>query len=267
MVPYITTNSGIKVSIIDSGIDIIHPDLIASIKGGYNAISQESSYIDDYGHGTHVAGIIAATNNSIGVVGVSPNVSLYSVKVLDSTGSGYISDVIEGINWSITNGINIINLSLESADSESLHDAIIKAYESNIVIVAAAENNSSSSISYPSAYNEVISVSAIDSNNKIATFSSTGKVDVCAPGVNINSTYKDSTYVTMSGSSMAAPHVTGTVALILPRSTKSDLDGYGRISLDEVKKNLQSTCTDLGTPGMDSIYGAGLINAYSSVIN
>lgn len=267
MVPYSTTNSDVKVAIIDSGVDITHPDLSASIKGGYNAINQEMPYTDDYGHGTHVAGIIAATNNSIGVVGVSPNVSLYSVKVLDSTGSGYISDVIEGIEWSITNNINIINLSLESADSESLHDAIIKAYESNIVTVAASGNNSNSSVSYPAAYNEVISVSAIDSNNKIASFSSTGKVDVCAPGVNIYSTYKDSTYVTMSGTSMAAPHVTGTVALILSLSTKSDSNGDGRISPDEVKEKLQNTCTDLGTPGTDSIYGTGLVNAYYAVTN
>lgn len=201
------TGAGIKVGIIDTGIDIDHPDLIGNIKGGYNATSKKKSFNDDNGHGTHVAGIIAAIDNDIGVVGVAPEAVLYAVKALDSTGNGYISDVIEGIEWCIANNIDIINMSIGMAiDSTLLHESVIKAHNSSIILVAAAGNNYGGSCEYPAAYDEVIGVGAINDNGGISTFSAVIGVDSWAPGENIYSTYFGNAYISLDGTSMAAPH-------------------------------------------------------------
>ena len=201
------TGAGIKVGIIDTGIDVDHPDLNGNIKGGYNATSKKKSFDDDNGHGTHVAGIIAAVDNDIGVVGVAPDAELYAVKALDSTGNGYISDVIEGIEWCIANNIDIINMSISiEADSNALHETVIEAYCSGIIMVAAAGNNYGDNCEFPAAYDEVIGVGALDINVEIAMFSAKNGVDVWAPGVEIFSTYYEDTYLTMNGTSMAAPH-------------------------------------------------------------
>jgi len=262
----VTTADRVKVAVIDSGIDLSHPDLIDNIKGGYNTINPKKSANDDYGHGTHVAGIIAAENNSIGVVGVGPQIDLYAVKVLNSQGSGYVSDVIEGLDWSMKNGMQIINMSFGMpTDSQSLHDAISLVNQSGIVQIASAGNSYGGSVSYPAAYPEVISVSATDSSNQIAPFSSKGKVDLSAPGVSIFSTYKGSTYQTMNGTSMAAPHVTGVAALLLSVPSKCDLNYDGLVSPAEIKQRLENTAVDLGVSGKDGIFGAGLVNAYSAI--
>lgn len=262
----LTTADAVKVGILDSGIDISHPDLINNIKGGFNTIKHSASFNDDNGHGTHVAGIIAATNNSIGVIGVAPQVDLYAIKVLDSNGNGYTSDLIEGINWSIINKIQVVNMSLSIvSDSQALHDAIIKANQAGIVQVAAAGNSSTSPVGYPAAYPEVISVSSTNENNELSTFSSTGKVDIAAPGSNIYSTFKGSTYLTLSGTSMSTPHISGTAALLLSIPSKVDFNGDGKITPEEVKQRMQLTATDLGAIGMDSQFGAGLVNAYSAI--
>jgi subtilisin family serine protease len=164
--------TGVKVAVVDTGIDTTHPDLAANIKGGVSFVTRVSSYKDDNGHGTHVAGIIAAINNTIGVVGVAPNAQLYSVKVLDRTGSGTVSSVIAGIDWSAKNGMQVISMSLgTNTDFQSLHDAVDRAYLQGVVVVAAAGNDYGGPISYPAAYDNVIAVTATDSNNKIASFS------------------------------------------------------------------------------------------------
>lgn len=261
-----TTADRIKVAVIDTGIDLSHPDLKDNIKGGFNTISPNSSAFDDHGHGTHVAGIIAASNNSIGVVGVGPQIDLYSVKVLNSQGSGYLSDVIEGLDWSMKNGMQVVNMSFGmSTDSPSLHDAVSLVNQSGIVQIASAGNNYGGPVSYPAAYPEVISVSATDSDNQIASFSSKGKIDLSAPGVNINSTFKGSTYQTMDGTSMAAPHVTGVAALLLSIPSKCDLNNDGVVSPAEVRQRMENTAIDLGVSSKDETYGAGLVNAYSAV--
>ena len=261
----INSGTGIKLAVIDSGIELNHPDLKENIKGGYNAIDKKVSPTDDYGHGTHVAGIIAAQNNSIGVVGVSANVSLYSVKVLDSNGNGYLSDLIEGIEWSIKNGIQIINMSLGVTDSISLHDSITKANQAGIILVAAAGNNPYDVVKYPAAYQEVISVVATDSNDQIWYGCPKGKVDISAPGVDVYSTYKNGSYSNMSGTSIAAPHVAGAAALLLSNPLKSDLNGDGIISSIEIKQRLQDTAEDLGELGKDDTYGAGLLDIYDAI--
>ncbi len=262
----ITTADPIKVAIIDTGIDLKHPDLKYNIKGGYNAINPLKSPNDDNGHGTHVAGIVAALNNTIGVVGVGPQVDLYAVKVLNAAGSGYLSDIIEGLDWAIQNGMQVVNMSLgTSVDVPSFREAVQRVYQAGIIQVAAA-GNTGGSVVYPAAYPEVIAVSATDQNNQIASWSSRGpEVDLSAPGVSIYSTYKGSRYATLSGTSMAAPHVSGVAALVLSVPSKCDFDLNGVCSPAEVQQRLEQTALDLGTPGKDDLYGSGLVNAFNAL--
>lgn len=257
------TGEGIKVAILDTGIDLDHPDLKDNIFGGFNTINPRKSPDDDNGHGTHVAGTVAAVNNKIGVIGVGPKISLYAVKVLDRRGYGYLSDIIEGLEWCINNQIQVINMSLgTSAYNQSFEEAIKKVNKEGIVQVAAAGNNGpdDDSVTYPAKFNEVIAVSAIDQEKTIGSFSSRGKeIDLAAPGVDILSTYKDSTYKTASGTSMAAPHVTGVCALVLKAKT------CGECKPLDVQEKLETTANDLGEIGKDSLYGAGLVNASEAV--
>ncbi len=256
----------IKVAIIDTGIDLKHPDLKDNIKGGYNALQPWKSPNDDNGHGTHVAGIVAALNNTIGVVGVGPQIDLYAVKVLNAAGSGYLSDVIEGLDWAIQNEMHVVNMSLgTSVDIPSFREAVQRVNAAGIVQVAAA-GNTGGSVVYPAAYPEVIAVSATDQNNQIASWSSRGpEVDLSAPGVNIYSTYKGSSYKALSGTSMSAPHVSGVVALVLSIPNKCDYDLNGTCSPSEVQQRLEQTTIDLGVQGKDALYGSGLVNAYQAV--
>lgn len=262
-----STGYGVKVGVIDTGIDRTHPDLRAIVMGGVSYVAGTAGdYNDDNGHGSHVSGTIAAQNNGIGVVGVAPNASLYAVKVLNSQGSGWCSDVLAGIDWSNAYRMNIITMSLGGCGGQSIHDAIIRADNNGIVVVAAA-GNSGGSVGYPAAFPEVIAVTATDNSNNIASFSSRGpEVDFAAPGVSIYSTYKNGGYATLSGTSMAAPHVTGTVALLLatPPGTY-DQNGNGKWDPIEVKNKLIASATDLGAPGWDPLYGYGLVNAYGAV--
>lgn len=244
--------SGVKVAIIDTGIDTSHPDL--AVQGGVNYVKRAKGYQDDNGHGTHVAGIVGALNNDLGVVGVAPNVDLFAVKVLDSRGSGYLSDVIRGIDWSVMNGMDVINMSLgANSGSIALEDALIKAENAGIISVAAAGNDASA-IDFPGAYSSTIAVGAIDSQYNLATFSSVGsELDVVAPGVSILSTYKDGTYKVLNGTSMATPHVAGLAALFKEKNPGATLSDFRNL--------LQTTSTDLGDSGFDIEYGHGLPDA------
>lgn len=265
--PLGNTADPIRVGIIDTGISLTHPDLQQNIKGGINTIRPGRSANDDNGHGSHVAGIIGAVNNAIGVVGVAPQVDLYAIKALNSTGSGYLSDIIEGLDWAVANNMQILNMSLgTTSDSQAMHDAIIRAHNAGIVIVAAA-GNSGGAVEYPAKYPEVIAVSATDSNNQIAYFSSRGpEVDLAAPGVSIFSSYKGSAYATLSGTSMATPHVVGAAALLLNTPVGSyDTDSDGMWDKQEVQNKLQDHATDLGLVGLDDLYGFGLVNAFNAV--
>ncbi len=264
----ISSGSGIKVAVVDTGVNRSHPDLKNNLDlaGCLNFISSFRTCEDDNGHGTHVAGTIAAEDNSFGVVGVAPKAKIYALKVLDRNGSGYLSDIIEALDWAIQNKIQVVNMSLgTSSDVTSFHDAVQRVNTSGIVQVAAAGNNSGAVI-YPAAYPEVIAVSAVDKTDTIASWSSRGpEVDLAAPGVDIYSTYLSSTYKTLSGTSMASPHVAGTVALLLTQIPKCDYDGNGVCSPAEVEQRLESTAQDLGSPGRDDLYGAGLVNALQAI--
>jgi len=264
----ITTGDPIKVAIVDTGIDVKHPDLIDNLKGGVSAVGYTSSYNDDNGHGTHVAGIAAAIDNEIGVIGVGPKIDLYAVKVLNRRGSGYLSDVIEGLDWAVANGMQVVNMSLGTGSNiQSFHDAVIAAKNAGVVVIAAA-GNSGGSVIYPAAYSEAIAVSATDQNNVIASWSSRGpEIDLAAPGVSIYSTYKRTGYATLSGTSMAAPHVAGSAALVLntPVGEYYDVNLNRKWDPDEVQKKLQDRAVDLGNAGFDNLYGWGLVNAYNAV--
>jgi len=276
----------IRVGIIDTGISNTHPDLLDNIKGGVNTINSRKSWNDDNGHGSHVAGIVAGLDNTIGVIGVGPAADLYAIKVLDRNGSGYLSDVIEGIQWAIANNMQVVNMSLGTTSNiTSFHDAVTVAKNAGIVVVAAAGNSGSSAdgsstVIYPAAYPETIAVSATDSTDTIASWSSRGpEVDLAAPGVDIYSTYKGTGYATLSGTSMAAPHVTGSAALVLNTPTDTavdpdplsgaciavyDVNCNGKWDPDEVQTKLQATAKDLGATGFDTLYGWGLVNAYAA---
>ena len=236
-------------AVIDTGIDNDHPDL--GVTGGVNFVRigrrvNPNAWDDDNGHGTHVAGIIAARDNDIGVVGVAPGASLYAVKVLNANGSGYYSDIIAGLQWCINSDapIHVVNMSLGgTSDSPAMESACIAARDKKIFLVAAA-GNSGGGVIYPAAYESVIAVAATDKSDVRASWSCFGEeIDIAAPGVNIYSTYKGGGYTTMSGTSMASPHVAGTLALSL------DVD------------KLLSTADDLGDHGLDIYYGNGLVDA------
>lgn len=248
----ITTGKGVKVGVIDTGIDYNHADLAQNYAGGYNVIFTTKTPLDDQGHGTHVAGTIAAVKNLKGVVGVAPDVSLYAIKVLDSKGSGQYSWIIDGIQWAVNNKMEVVNMSLGAPQgSEALKAAIDAAYKAGVVVVCAAGNDGGA-VNYPAKYPGTIAVSALDSADKIASFSSRGaEIAFIAPGVNINSTYKGNYYKAMSGTSMASPHVAGLSALVV---------GLGVKNPDEVKSVLIKASVKL--PNLkDTEQGYGLIDA------
>ena len=269
--------TGVNISIIDTGIDYTHPDLDSNVAGGKSFVNYTTDYMDDHGHGTHVAGIIAAEDNEIGVVGIAPESNLYALKVLDDQGSGYISDIVAAIEWSINNSMQIISMSIGSNfNYESLRTVCDEAYEAGILVLAAGGNDAATwtvrfgfdTIDYPARYDSVIAVGATDNNDVRASWSSTGpELELVAPGVNINSTYLNSTYATFDGTSMACPHVTGVAALVFNSLVDPayDSDGDGVWDAAEVRKILQDTAEDLGDLGRDSLYGYGLVDAASDV--
>ena len=249
---------GINVSILDTGIDYNHSDLADNYKVfGYDFVNGDTDPTDDNGHGTHCAGIIAAVDNDIGVIGVAPEADLYAVKVLDSSGSGYVSDVIAGIEWSVNNSMDIISMSLGlDSDSTDLRNACDYAYNAGLLLVAAAGNEGSGSdtVTYPAKYDSVIAVAATDSSDNRTSSSSTGPaVELAAPGKEINSTWSDGGYKKASGTSMACPHVTGTAALVWK--------AFPHYNNTQVRQHLQETAEDLGDSGMDKWYGYGLVDA------
>jgi subtilisin family serine protease len=238
--------TGIGVAVIDTGIDLTHPDLAANIVANTSCVRGKKNGNDDNGHGTHVAGTIAAIQNSSGVVGIAPEAKLVAVKVLNAQGSGTWSSIICGIDWVTANAskynIKVANMSLGGGGSsdnncgntngDALHKAICKSRDAGITYVVAAGNDGNNASNFvPAAYDDaVITVSALaDSDGKsgglgaatgngaddtFAGFSNYGSiVDIGAPGVNIYSTWKGGSYNTISGTSMATPHVTGAAAL------------------------------------------------------
>ncbi|MGC8933217.1 MAG: S8 family peptidase [Candidatus Methanodesulfokora sp.] len=285
VVGWSSLGNGVKVAVLDTGIDYTHPELIGKVAWCAYTVGTKtytgtklSNCADRNGHGTHVSGIIASTINNVGNAGVAPNVTLYAVKVLNNAGYGTYSDIAEGIILAVkgpdgtvgtADDAKILSMSLGgSSDSSVLHDAVIWAYNNNAIIVAAAGNEgdgdpTTDNVAYPARYSEVIAVAAIDSNYNVPSWSSDGpEVDVAAPGVNIYSTYKNSGYATLSGTSMATPHVSATIALIQAMRM-----AYGKqpLTFNQAYEAITKTAVDVGNPGFDVFSGYGLIDAYSAV--
>lgn len=262
----LTTGAGsVVVAVLDTGYMGSHPDLAAiPTVWPRNTRNDTKNVTDGYGHGTHVAGTIAAqTNNGIGVAGIAPGVTIMPVKVMDSNGQGYWSDFLEGVDWARTHGADVINLSLggtlslsQAAAWQPVFDA---AWEAGVVVVAAAGNNNRNEPFYPASFHHVISVAATTNSDAKASFSNFGPaVDIAAPGQSITSTYADGGYYSMSGTSMATPHVVGVAALV--RSYHPEL------TVDEVESAIEMTALDLGTAGRDNYFGWGRIRVDQAIL-
>lgn len=269
--PY--TGKNVKVAIMDSGIDTEHRDLL--VKGGFCSLAPNCStgvpYDDNNGHGTHVAGVIAALANDTGIVGIAPNVDLYSIKVLNELGAGTTGSIVRGIEWAIEQDVDIINLSITSTtDDPLMKKALQAAYDKGILLVGAAGNlgsKSADTVTYPGKYDTVIAVSAVNADLTRFTQSSHGaQVEIAAPGVGIFSTYpsewdfmdgKQDGYTLQTGTSMAAPHVTGVLALLKER--------FPAMSHVEIRNLLGGLSKDLGDPGRDPIFGKGFLQ-YEKVL-
>jgi subtilisin family serine protease len=276
----------ITVAVIDTGIDANHPDLAGVALPGITFVSSPDpsctagTVIDDNGHGTHVAGVIAANgNNGQGVAGVAFGVRILPVKALDCTGSGLLSDVASGVTWATDHGARVINISLGSSSAQAtLQDAIRYAIAHNVLVVAAAGNCGVTSTrcasvnepQYPGAYPETLAVAAVDQGDVHAAFSnSSGYVGISAPGVRIwgtTPTYpttlsrqnpSSAGYAAFSGTSQAAPLVAGIAALML--------SGEPGLTAPQLADRLRATADDLGAPGMDPVFGAGKANALRAV--
>lgn len=243
----------VRVGIMDTGIHTQHLDLKDNIKGGINVTGNQSDYSDDNGHGTHVAGIVGALNNDIGIVGVMPKVDLYAVKVFNSAGEGSLSDIIRGLQWCINNKIKLVNMSFGSAtDNATFREVFKNAEKAGVIMVVAAGNDGNEhKMQYPAKYPETIAVSSLNESNNISSFSSYGpEVDIIAPGEEIFSTWNNGGYKKMNGTSMAAPHVTGAIAQML--------NYWGDLTPAQVRQLLKTTTRRL--PLSSEQQGAGLID-------
>lgn len=263
------TGKGVKIAMLDTGIDYNHPDLAPNYKGGYDFINSDNDPMDDNGHGTHVAGILAAARNGQGVVGVAPDAQLYAVKVSDKNGKGSFSGLVQGINWAIENHMNIVTMSITGeGGSMALAKAVGTAYSDGLIMVAAVGNGNGNGVLYPAAYKEVIGVGSVDKDNTLSSFSLKGsEVELVAPGDAIKSTWPGGQYRLSSGTSMATPFVTGAIALLLGSNEKDwngtgIVNGDGKWTNDEVRSVLDSTAKDLGAAGKDDSFGYGLLNLH-----
>jgi len=248
----------IKVAILDSGINKQHEDLINTVSKEYNAIEPGKTVEDDFGHGTVIAGVIAAQDNDYGIVGIAPNVDLYSVKILDDKGAGSIEALNRGIQWCIDNKVQIINLSFgTSEDNTQLQNSIKKAIHANILVVAASGNKFGLEPDYPAKYEDVFSVTAVNKNYKVKPrYSATGKVDYSLPGISVLSTSKDGGYAKYSGTSLASAHLTGILALILENHVMFKID----LNEDKLRQKMIDILKDYSIDlGEKSIYGNGFI--------
>ncbi|MED4210661.1 S8 family peptidase [Priestia megaterium] len=251
-----TSNGNIKIAIIDTGVQLNHPELAIKLWPGYNFVEGNLNPNDGNGHGTHVAGIVGAlTENSLGIAGIAPSASIIPVRALDNSGNGTLSNIANAITYSTNAGAKVINLSLGSSQgSITLENAINHAWNQGVVIVAAAGNEASNTLTYPAAYQNVIAVASTDINDQKSDFSNYGTwVEVSAPGSTILSTYTGSYYAYLSGTSMACPHVAGLAAL---------LAAQGKNNV-QIKNTILSTCDPV--PGTGLYWTYGRINANRAV--
>jgi subtilisin family serine protease len=262
----VTGSQEIVIAVVDSGINAAHPEFTGRLVPGYDFVDDDELPEDTQGHGTYIAGVIAAAlDNGQGVAGVCPNCSIMPVKVLDEINRGSWSQLAEGILFAVDNGAQVINLSLVTIRSETVAAAIEHAVQSGVVVVAAVGNEASDTDFYPAAYEGVIGVGATNYEGLLWEKSNFGKnVDLTAPGEVIYSTYHDLNnayfgYTYMSGTSMAAPFVSGVAGLLL--SVEPSLN------VEEVTEALILGADDLGAEGRDDLYGYGRVNALGALMS
>jgi len=271
---------GRKIVILDTGYNYNHPELASSFLGGRDFVNNDNDPLDDNGHGSHVAGIITADGVDPKAKGIAPATGIISGKVLDATGNGYFSDMVTAIYWAVdgpdgiagtTDDFNADAISMSIGSSipyvykgycdsamPDLTAAIKYAVDRGVVVVVAAGNEGSPGVSIPGCVSYSLTVGAVDSKDKVASFSSKGgAVDVTAPGVSIYSSWLGTQYKLASGTSMATPMVSATVALVK--------NSHPLYTPAQVQTALTKTAKDLGKVGWDSSYGWGRIDAYSAV--
>ncbi len=265
-------DTAVKVGVLDQGIDYLHPDLTPHFgpNPGYDFVDSDPDPSPDWGlyheiHGQHVAGILAAvTGNGIYMAGIA-ECHLYALRVLDSMGMGWNSDIAEAILWAADSGLHVINMSLGGPSSSAvLRDACDTAFARGVLLLAASGNNGTGTILYPAAYESVIAVGATNSSNTLWSSSNYGAAqELVAPGVDIISITPYGNvfygpYLTTSGTSMACPHAAGVAALVkalFPSMTNED-----------IRQRLRETAIDLGDPGWDIYYGYGKVDAYRALV-
>ena len=258
-----STGAGVTVAVLDTGVDATQPDLAGQVLPGFDAIAGNGTAdTDPNGHGTHVAGVVAAdTGNNTGIAAIAPDAKILPVRVLDATGAGYMSAAAAGIVYAADHGAGVINMSFSSTTQiDALSTAVEYARGKGAVVVAAVGNDrkAGSPVSYPAATGGVIAVAATNANDRIADFSTAGDyVDLAAPGTDILSTWPGGTYRTMSGTSMAAPHVAAVAALIEAADPT--------LTPDLVERVMERSAPDLGPNGRDNDYGYGRVDATAAL--
>ena len=251
--------ASIVIAVLDTGIDRGHEDLVGKVIDEVN-LTDSPTANDVYGHGTHVAGIIAAAaNNGAGIAGVAYDCRLMNVKVADDYGIFYGSVAAKGVRWAVDHGADVINMSLFSVEpSRSLEEAIDYAWSRGVVVVAASGNCIGTKAAYPAYYSDCLAVAASDSSDCLVSWSSWGDwVDLAAPGVDIYSTLPGNQYGSKSGTSMAAAHVSGLAGLLF--ALRSDKNSNGFIN-DEVRAAIEGGCD-----AVDTDTARGRINAFNAV--
>lgn len=246
----------IRIGIVDTGVDFAHADIKPSLSRGINLLQRHALPIDDNGHGTHIAGTIAASNKLSGIRGVAPAASLFPVKAFDREGSAYVSDIIAAIHWCIAEQMNIINMSFGMSQySAALHYAVKAALRRNVIIVASSGNSGKRrQIDYPARFPQTIAVGAINRNRRIAAFSNRNSaIDVYAPGEAIYSTWIGGKYNELNGTSMAAAHVSGVAALLM--SARPGL------KFQQLRAALTSSSVTFAAQKKSAVHRAGRLDA------
>jgi hypothetical protein len=257
------TGAGVRVGVLDSGIDLTHKEFSDRILAARSFIASEPGADDLNGHGTHVAGIIAAAADGNMTQGVAPGATLIPVKVMGANGGGSTAIIGQGMSYAISNGARILNMSLGWTGGPAAVADFRSAVGKGALLVAAAGNSGTANPDWPARYaketwanGQIIAVGSVNANNVMSTFSNragdTRDFYLVAPGERIASTYKDGQYAYMSGTSMATPAVSGAAALLMQY--------WPKLNANQVAGVLFKSATDLGAPGIDAVYGRGLLN-------
>ncbi|HCC48167.1 MAG TPA: hypothetical protein DEQ38_08675 [Elusimicrobia bacterium] len=218
-----TRGRGARVAVLDGGVECSHPDLASNCAPGYNVLAPGTPPDDVKGHGTHVAGIIAGALNWSGMAGIAPEATIVPVKVLNSSGTGKLSQIIEGMEWAVKQKVDIMNMSLGAPKYFESQAKAVKAARKAGVLVVCAAGNFAGDIGYPAGYEDSVAVTAVDYSNKLASFSCSGPAaDFAAPGVRIYSAYPVNSFLLADGTSQAAPHVSGVAALAVGLGVKGE---------------------------------------------